>query len=381
MSTPEEGRKHLSPDILKIIDNLFPYEKMEIGQTLTISAIDAKTNKNKRFDLVIVSVRPKKEDPNRKTATFIYHGDFSFYDGETRRPVEIPDGTYMENGISATFIPETNMTLSYYGGIGIGRDHSFSYVDKYPNSVIAHGISGIQVKDKAEDFVEPDISAYRLRMVETKRAKEEAYKAAVHDFEARIFRSLNERFKNDPRRTELEGYLRDFSPNGKVALLTFFMYAQEDGVSNQAWMAFRRSFEDHFCYEHPSIRGDIEIKASTRAEFDRMYRGAGIKWPRSVKIEGSITESRRTQLAKKLEEYFQRINDHQRSERSRNDARIKHAVLETLLKTGKIDPSELRKVLAKESWFDEERFQNAVAVIEDYVQTGGANIGGGTGLH
>jgi len=85
------------------------------------------------------------------------------------------------------------------------------------------------------------------------------------------------------------------------------------------------------------------------------------------------------QLQRKLEEYKNRLDPYKHPVLL-SDPYCKIAVLERLLKRGKIIPSKIREEIKNESWFTAERFYAACWVIDDYCQTGGQNTRGGTGL-
>lgn len=92
-------------------------------------------------------------------------------------------------------------------------------------------------------------------------------------------------------------------------------------------------------------------------------------------------EGRVDQLRKKLAEYESRI-DGFRAPELQMGAVCKKAVLERLLRDGTVNTHELSRELVQQygSGFDPRAFNNACGVIEDYCQTGGKNVSGGTGL-
>lgn len=63
------------------------------------------------------------------------------------------------------------------------------------------------------------------------------------------------------------------------------------------------------------------------------------------------------------------------------DTNYKIAVLERLLTTGEVSKAALAQELHKrDNFLDEQVFNNAFLVIEDYAKTGGRGVTGGTGL-
>lgn len=92
-------------------------------------------------------------------------------------------------------------------------------------------------------------------------------------------------------------------------------------------------------------------------------------------------KKRRQQLKNKLEEYEKRISPH-RHPGLQMHAICKKIILERLLKEGEINTWNLSLEMAKTygSDFNLDDFNDACGVIDDYCQTGGANVKGGTGL-
>lgn len=91
--------------------------------------------------------------------------------------------------------------------------------------------------------------------------------------------------------------------------------------------------------------------------------------------------TRITRLWEKLAEYQGRI-DPFRAPELQMDAICKRTVLLTLLRHGRVDTHKLSREMAEQfgSGFDPRAFDNACAVIEDYIKTGGQSVSGGTGL-
>ncbi|MBI2405672.1 hypothetical protein HYV21_01310 [Candidatus Microgenomates bacterium] len=385
MQPQESGRRHLSSEILSVVDNVLPYERMKIGQTLRIWAQDARTKQSTFFNIVVLSIRDLED--KQKEATFEYvQGDFSFYDGENpQRTIKLEPGTLMENGVSATLIPQQDMRMAYVGGIGKGRDHSFEFVNGTNQTIIAQAIEGIEVTEPSKYFQQPDITAHLNKIEATKNKQTQEQQQAIEESNNAVNSVLEQTFKEHPRLQQIREMVERFSPNGKIAILSYLMYAQEDGVFEKAWNLLQEAWNEHYQYQHPRIRGDADILATNRDMLMRITGEAGIQWPRSYKnaeddIDYSLPlqENRalRERLERKLDEYKGRLTN----PRMESDARHKIAVLEKLLNTGNADAIELRSELQQYPWFNEESFDRAVAVIEDYRITGGKNIGGGTGL-
>lgn len=125
-------------------------------------------------------------------------------------------------------------------------------------------------------------------------------------------------------------------------------------------------------------------KNREEAEKEGQYMEAELGVPNESPVIHLPTDEKRiNQLKKKLAEYEQRLLQNQyKAPEQLMDSICKRAVLSTLLKDGKIVTWELSWKLAEtygES-FSVREFQNACKVIEDYSNTGGKNVSGGTGL-
>ena len=96
----------------------------------------------------------------------------------------------------------------------------------------------------------------------------------------------------------------------------------------------------------------------------------------------ALSPEREAPLRQKLAEYKSRFNPRKAPELQMGTI-CKTRVLEVTLLLGQVDPSVLQARMSTEygSSFDPAAFQNAVAVIRDYCETGGLEVHGGTGLN
>ena len=282
----EPGRQNLSPDILRIIDSkVISYQEMLPGQSLRIHAEDAVTKQPGFFDITVLSVRDTNEHGVTKTATFQYNGgDFKFYDGaDANQPVQLQPGTLMENGISAVLVPQTDYRLVYFGGIGLSRDHSFEFVEGKDKSVIVHGVRTIEVGEAPTDFQAPDLSSHFERVNTTRQRYMEDEKRRAIEVNRVVMALLEKRFSEHPDYNAIRDLIAGYSPNGKIAILSYLTYAMEDKVLDQAWVALKQADKDDFSYDPPMVRGDLGFKASNWVVYMDMMRTAGVKWPRPEK--------------------------------------------------------------------------------------------------
>lgn len=288
MTYQKSGKQYLSPEILRVVDNTgIDYKEMEPGQALTIYAQDAKSKQLASFIVTVVLVRTLDERKQTRTATLQYReGEFNFYNGiNPNETVQLEPGTLMENGISATLIPQANYTLAYFGGIGLGRDHIFEFIDGENRSIIAHGVDRIDVGAVSVDYQSPDLTTYLQRVEDTRERQVEEEKHRVQEVNRIIMADLEEWFQDHLAYHEIRELIAGYSPNGKLVMSSFLIYGKEDEVLDRAWEVLKQAHKDHFSYEHPSIRGNLDIKASSRRVFEGMLRDAGIKWPRPEKVD------------------------------------------------------------------------------------------------
>jgi len=395
MGTPEkenqEGRKNLSPEILRILDNSrLGYQEMQAGQIITIYAEDALTKKESSFSLIVLSTLSPKEDSEENIIFQYAEGDFNFYRGDNlQKTLKIKPGSLLGGGVSANFIPKPNLTMVYTGGIEVGaRDHSFENINGEDDFAIAHRITKIEVQKAEPNFKTPDLREY-LRKIELIKSEKEK---SSQDINKGVEKFIEKYFKENPYYNDIEKLLDGFCPEGKIVIASFLKYAQEDDVFDKAWSVLEKYNIEHWQYDHPDIRGNLDLKESNRMVYEKMLKEAGIKWPRSgremkaqeedeiSKIVLPKNKELREKLERKLKEYEVRLKNADR-ERTRIGAQNKIAVLKELLDNGIVEASVLKKRIIQEEWFDEDRFENAMWVINDYCETGGENVVGGTGLN
>ena len=376
-----EVRSHLSPGILRTVDRQgLRYDEMQPGQSIAVHAQDAITHKPSSFLLRVVSVRGGGVSGETDVTLQYEEGDFGFYEqtsSGTKKPTKLKPGSMMESGVCAALVPQTDYRMVYLGGIGVGRDQSFEFVEGGDMAVGAHNVTMLEVGDPAPDYSPPDISDH-LSRVQIAQARRNQDQAAQEDMARRIaMEDLVRDFGDYPDIDAMKTLITGYSPNGQIYMTSFLTYGKEDGVADAAWVVLQRWHDEFFSFEHPAIRGDINFKDTSRRAFEQMIQEAGIQWPRP---EEKITEivvpedsDRTARLTRKAGEYKQRGED--------SDSLHKLSVLEEALATGTVSVEELRGRLKEKSWFSEDDFDRAVKVISDYCRTGGENIGGGTGLH
>lgn len=395
MGNPElenqKGRKNLSPEILRILDNeRLSYQEMQPGQIITVYAEDALTKKESPFSLTVLSTLSSKEKAEENIIFQYVEGDFNFYKGDNlQKNLKIKPGSLLGGGVSANFLPKPNLTMVYTGGIEVGaRDHSFENINGENQFAIAHRITKIEVHRVNPGFQAPDLKEYfrKIELIQSEKEK------SSQDINKGVEKFIEKYFKENPQYNDIKKLLADFCPEGKIVMASFLKYAQEDGVFDKAWSVLEKYNTEHWQYDHPDIRGNLDLKESNRLVYEKMLKEAEIKWPRQDKINDGEkidtshillpeNEELRLKLERKLKEYEARLQEPDASERKKIDSQNKIAVLKEVLKFKDVKTSELEKKLKKEPWFDQERFETAIFVIADYIQTGGKNVSGGTGLN
>jgi hypothetical protein len=235
--------------------------------------------------------------------------------------------------------------------------------------------------EAAPDFKAPDISEHLEKVRATEKRASENEGIREERVRRVVMEDLEQYFGEDPRIQDIKDLIAGYSPNGQLVMSSFLIYGQEDGVLDQAWASLQEADRNHFSYEHPDIRGDLDFKASSRGVYINMLQDTGITWPRppSKDLEILLPDEKKAQLTAKLAEYRGRLNQ---DPEMRLDAMHKIYVLERLLADGRINPSDLSTQMAKNfgSEFDPELFDTAYGVIKDYCKTGGVNLSGGTGF-
>jgi len=396
MINPEKenqaGRKNLSPEILRILDNSrLSYQEMQPGQIITVYAEDALTKKESSFSLTVLSNLNLEEEVEKNVIFQYAEGDFNFYKGDNlQKTLKIKPGSLLGGGVSANFIPKPNLTMVYTGGIEVGaRDHSFENINGEDQFAITHRITKIEVHEAEPNFKAPDLKEYfrKIELIQSEKEK------SSQDINKGVEKFIEKYFKENLQYGDIKKLLADFCPEGKIVMASFLKYAQEDGVFDKAWSVLEKYNKEHWQYDHPDIRGNLDLKESNRMVYEKMLKEAEIKWPRqdkktdtSEEVDTSrilLPENKELQLKlqRKLKEYEARLQEPDASERKKIDSQNKIAVLKEVLKFKDVKTSELEKKFKKEAWFDQERFEAAIFVIADYIKTGGKNVSGGTGLN
>lgn len=283
MSYQESGRQHLAPNLLRIVDlNGIRYSEMQPGQQLRIYAQDAVSRESGSFVVEVLNVRPVEPPSPLKTATLRYaEGNFLFWDGDdTSKTTKIPSGTLMENGISGSLYPQLDVHMTNFGGIGLGRDHSFEYVNGTEVSIIAHTIEMIDIKSSPKGYEPPDISDHLQRVAAVREQYKQNEVKRAELVRRVILGDIDELFSAHPEYQQIRDMLADYSSNGMIVMESYLRYAFQDGVLDKAWELLKQTHKSHFEYDPPMFRGDLDFKDSTRWAFARMMRESGIKWPR-----------------------------------------------------------------------------------------------------
>ncbi len=97
------------------------------------------------------------------------------------------------------------------------------------------------------------------------------------------------------------------------------------------------------------------------------------------KVRELILGENRDRLSLKLEEYLTRQGNEKYNQK-RNDYEIE--ILKPLIANGRVNLDDVKNRLKAQEGkeFDDFNFGKAAGIIEDYIQTGGKHLRGGTGL-
>lgn len=174
----------VDPSCLSILANgTVPYKRMHVSQILEIRAKDSRTGRPGKFRVQVVgfghdnlnSVRP---------AVFRLLDNFGFFQRNSD-PARIEAGATMLGGTSEFHLPVSS-GMSYVGGIAIGRDHSFEYVDGEHEALIIAGIQDVREIEVAERFDFEDLTAYweaveylKARLAAERKVREEQLRTAA----------------------------------------------------------------------------------------------------------------------------------------------------------------------------------------------------------
>lgn len=145
------AHRNLSPRLNAICDGQLMYRDMRVGETLTITARDARTGKSGTFRVRVISL----EDVSDPTPIFEFlEDDFALF-GPDHAPMPIVGGMLAGAGLSAIFVPEFIFSMIGLGGIGIGRDYSFEYIGNTGETWAVWSISGIRRCEMAGNYQPP----------------------------------------------------------------------------------------------------------------------------------------------------------------------------------------------------------------------------------
>ena len=87
-------------------------------------------------------------------------------------------------------------------------------------------------------------------------------------------------FSEHPEHDQLREMLEGYSPNGQIVMISFLMYAREDGVLDKAVEVLERTHETHWKFQHPEMRGDPDMTIANASHLTSMMSEAGVQWPR-----------------------------------------------------------------------------------------------------
>jgi len=97
--------------------------------------------------------------------------------------------------------------------------------------------------------------------------------------EASIQEFVDDSFPAGDVRTRAQEMVDRFSYGGKVVITTLLSYAYEEGKFEEALELLERFYKEHWYYQHPAVRGDIELLPTNHGYLRRAYQELNIKMP------------------------------------------------------------------------------------------------------
>lgn len=214
--------------------------------------------------------------------------------------------------------------------------------------------------------------------------------AGLEQLSKQVLDSVEEKFNGHPKLEQVKEIISRFSPRGGIVIASYLLYSLEDNVFDEAWEILHRAWEEHYSSQHPGVRGDPDLIDSNKLKLLNMSREAGIRWPRLEEGDPSTEEVKvitlgkdpklRGKLERKLAEYNTRLESS--NPEHVKDAHLKIIVLSLVLEKGSVSVEEIKESVSKEfDSVDNERFDDAVWIINEYCTKGGrGRVKGGTGL-
>lgn len=149
------------------------FETMQIGETLLVRAIDAKTKQENEFTLRFLGFR---DNDRQDSAILSFSADgFSFYATDRKTPITIPSGTIALSGTAQKHLPVPINCLVGTGGIHVNRDYSFESIGGGLESLYVENVVWLTRLPAPEGWVIPkeEILNFFSRLAEVTRRVEQ----------------------------------------------------------------------------------------------------------------------------------------------------------------------------------------------------------------
>jgi hypothetical protein len=144
---------NLSPNLNRMADA--EQADPKLGEILRITALDAKTKQRNVFCLQVTGWE-EQENERVPIYEFLKNSEpFYFYDSDRKTPILVREGSLAKSGVSATHIPSFVLFMIGLGGLCIGRDFSFEYINGEKRFVFAHLIEHIETLPCPEGWTPP----------------------------------------------------------------------------------------------------------------------------------------------------------------------------------------------------------------------------------
>lgn len=209
---------HLSKELNQLIEYSMKYDDMQLGEILEITATDVVWGEPKTLRVQIVGFQKLKE---KHTPVFRFlNCDVNLAGNDKSTPVRPQKGTLAGAGVACTHLPQMVWNMVGLGGIDIGRDYSFEYLDGREEFVYVHHIIRVERLPRPEKWREAKTVAQRyIRKVAHIRATLEKKRKA---FDKRLLQAVEIKTANSIYRFESAGQdgLRKMAKVGTGVLYT-----------------------------------------------------------------------------------------------------------------------------------------------------------------
>lgn len=265
------GHQNLDERLNKIISNSLPLRDVKIGSIIWVTSEDALTRCDGEFGLQLLAFSQELDEQCPRPIFRIIPCGFNFYGYFGEPHGTVSDGALAVGGYAMQWLPQPRMVMVGLLSIDVGRDYNLAWVGGENLQVITHDIRKLRVESIPE-FQPPDgIPVFVAGVVETRtrieaegKTKDEAQKA-----------EMMARLENLELPADLLKVIGSCSAEGVQECGSFLLTANTQGRLEDAVNPLREAFERHFHYQHPAIRGSLEV-GDNRGVFAQLRSGLNL---------------------------------------------------------------------------------------------------------